>query len=119
MRDHRKLKAFALADQLALLIYDATRSFPEDERFGLTAQMRRAAVSIPANIVEACARYSEADYLRMLVMAYGSAKELQYEVSLAKRLEYLDSIMAERTTCLATQTVRTLSGLVTSIRRRR
>jgi|HigsolmetaAR204D_1030405.scaffolds.fasta_scaffold00655_13 four helix bundle protein len=91
MRDHRKLKAFALADWLALRIYAVTRKFPEEERFGLAAQMRRAAVSVAANIVEACARPSEADYLRQLAIAYASAKELQYQISLATRLGYIEA----------------------------
>jgi four helix bundle protein len=64
MRDHTKLRAFELADEVVLLIYRATRKFPKDENYGLTSQMRRAAVSVPSNIVEGCARMSQAEYLR-------------------------------------------------------
>ncbi len=56
MRDHTKLRAFELADEVAVLIYQSTRGFPREEIYGLTSQMRRAAVSVPANIVEGCAR---------------------------------------------------------------
>ena len=94
MRDPNKLTAFQLADQLVLEIYRATKSFPKDELFGLTSQMRRAAVSIASNIVEGCARNSEADYLHFLDMAYGSAQELRYQVSLAIRLGYMPTSAA-------------------------
>jgi four helix bundle protein len=89
MRDHRKLRAFELADELALGTYRGTKNFPPDEQFGLTSQMRRAAVSIASNIVEGCGRRSEADYLRFLEMAHASARELNYQLSLAARLGYL------------------------------
>ena len=78
MRDYNKLTAFKLADEIAVLIYKITQQFPKDEMYGLTSQMRRAAVSIPSNIVEGCSRESQADYLRFLVIAFGSLKELNY-----------------------------------------
>ena len=89
MRDHTKLRAFEVADELVLLVYEHTREFPRSEQFGLTSQLRRAAVSIASNIVEGCARQSPGDYLRFLDMAYGSSRELEYQLSLARRLGYL------------------------------
>ena len=88
MRDPRKLRAFELADQFALLVYKHTMTFPREEQFGLTSQVRRAAVSIPSNIVEGCARATNADYLRFLDIAYGSSSEANYQISLAHRLGF-------------------------------
>ena len=61
MRDHTKLRAFELDDEVALLVYKVTAGFPKEEVYGLTSQMRRAAVSVPSNIVEGCVRDSQAD----------------------------------------------------------
>jgi four helix bundle protein len=69
MRDHTKLRAFELADELAVVIYRISQPFPRQEQFGLTSQMRRAAVSIASNIVEGCARHTEVEYLRFLDIA--------------------------------------------------
>jgi four helix bundle protein len=90
MRDHTKLKAFHLADEVVLLIYQATMKFPREEIYGLTSQMRRAAVSIPSNIVEGCTRKSQADYRRFLEIAFGSLREVHYQFDLSKRLGYFD-----------------------------
>ena len=76
MRDHTKLRAFEMADEIAVLLYHVTKGFPREEQYGLTSQMRRAAVSVPSNIVEWCARDSQADYLRFLNIAFGSLIEL-------------------------------------------
>jgi four helix bundle protein len=78
-----------MADDLVLLIYKATVKFPTEEKYGLVSQMRRAAVSIPSNIVEGCGRRSTADYLNFLNVATGSAYELGYLCGLSGRLEML------------------------------
>jgi four helix bundle protein len=117
MRDHRKLEAFNLADQLTIAVYKSTRSFPAGERFGLTNQIRRAAVSIGANIVEGSARLSEADYIRFLNIAYASACELEYELSIAARLGYLTTDEAAQLSPLAARTCKTLRGLVAALTR--
>lgn len=119
MRDHRKLRAFELADALVLTIYQATRDFPREEQYGLTSQLRRAAVSIASNIVEGCARNSEADFLHFLDMAYGSAREVEYQVSLVHRLDYItdESFQSLQTAC--EETGKVLNGLIRSLRKRK
>ena len=117
MRDPEKLRAFELADRLALLIYKRTRTFPPDERFGLAAQLRRAALSTASNIVEGAARHSEADYVRFLDMAYGSVCEVEYQLSLADRLGFLAD--ATELISLSRETARVLNGLIRSLRARK
>jgi four helix bundle protein len=90
MRDHKKLRAFELADEIVILIYELTRKFPQEEIYGLTSQMRRAAVSVPSNIVEGCARESQIEYVRFLEIAFASLRELHYQVNLSARLGYLN-----------------------------
>ena len=119
MRDHTKLKVFHLADKLALLVYQRTKSFPADERFALTSQVRRAAVSVAANIVEGAARPTQTDYARYLAIAYGSARELEYELSIASRLGYLTPVDAAELQDLVSQTGRALRGLVIAIQKER
>ena len=117
MRDHRKLRAFELADTLAVEIYQATVEFPKAEQFGLMAQMRRASVSVASNIVEGCVRQTEGDYLRFLDIAYGSAMEVGYQLSLARRLGFLDEHAYDNVRALCEETSRVLNGLIQSLRR--
>jgi four helix bundle protein len=117
MRDHTKLRALELADELAILVYRVTAGFPREELFGLTSQMRRAAVSVPSNIVEGCARDSEADYLRFLNIAFGSLRELHYQLNLSKRLDFLcfrDSTLIEPN---VVEAEKVLNGLIRSLRK--
>jgi len=117
MRDHRKLRAFELADQPALEVYKAAKTFPREEVFGLTSQLRRAAVSVTSNIVEGSARHSKSDYVRFLDTAYGSAREVEYQVSLAFRLGYLSNKANESLHALSIEASKVLNGLLRALRK--
>ena len=86
MRDFRKLKVWEKAHGLTLGAYKATKTFPKEEVYGLSNQIRRASASIPANIAEGCGRSGEAELSRFLNIALGSASELEYHVLLARDL---------------------------------
>ena len=90
MRDFRDIKVWSKSHRFALEIYEVSRKFPKDERYGLTSQMRRAAASIPTNIAEGCGRGSEADFARFLQIAAGSASEVEYQLLLARDLKLLN-----------------------------
>ena len=90
-RDPGKLKGFQLAAGLVVEVYRLTRRFPPEERYGLQAQIRRAAVSAPTNIVEGGARRSTKDYLYFISVALGSASAERYLLSLARRLGFVAS----------------------------
>ena len=89
MRDFRAIAVWRKAHLLVLEVYRATRTFPGDERFGLTSQIRRSAASIATNIAEGCGRESERDFARFLSIAAGSASETEYHLLLAADLTYL------------------------------
>ena len=84
MKDFKELRVWQKAHSLALEVYQATRSFPRDEIYGLTSQIRRAAVSVGANIAEGCGRRSDGEFARFLQIARGSASELEYHLLFAR-----------------------------------
>ncbi len=90
MRDFRSLKVWERSHYLATSIYRMTAFFPKDEKYGLTRQLRRCRVSIPANIAEGCGRRGEKELARFLNIALGSASELEYLLLLSRDIELLD-----------------------------
>ncbi len=89
MKDFRQLAIWQRSHQLTLEIYKLTRTFPSDERYGLTSQLRRSMASVPANIAEGCGRDTEMELKRFLDIAHGSASEADYHLHLATDLLYL------------------------------
>lgn len=92
MRDFKKLQVWQKSHLLTLEIYKTTSLFPKDELYGLVSQMRRSSSSIPTNIAEGCGRESNIELNRFLTIAKGSASELEYQLLLAKDLNYIDSV---------------------------
>lgn len=91
MRDFRELKVWQKAHQVALDVYRCSKDFPADERFGLTAHLRKSATSVASNIAEGCGRDGEKELARFLSIAAGSASELEYQLLLAHDLGYLSA----------------------------
>lgn len=96
MRDFRELKVWVRAHSLVLSIYKATSEFPREELFGLTGQIRRASVSIAANIAEGCGRSGDVELARFLTIGMGSASELEYLLLLARDLSLISGTDYER-----------------------
>ena len=88
-KPHRKLDVWQMAMDLVTHIYRATESFPREEKYSLTDQMRRAAVSIPSNIAEGAARQTKKEFVNYLHMAQGSLSELDTQLEVARRLQFL------------------------------
>ncbi len=96
MQDYKKLLVWQKTHTLVLIIYEITKTFPHSEQFGLINQLRRAAYSIPSNIVEGCGRGSNKELNRYLQIAFGSANEIEYQMLLSKDLNYIsESIYSE------------------------
>jgi four helix bundle protein len=117
MRDYTKIEAWKLADDLTVAVYTATRSFPREEVYGLTSQIRRAASSVPANIVEGSARGSKRDYLHLLCIARGSLAEAQYFLHLARRLGYLSEPEHDQLADQTKHAFACLHGLIQAVER--
>ncbi len=116
MRDFRDLKVWHKAHELTLQIYKSTEGFPQNEIYGLTSQLRRAAVSIPANIAEGCGRSGETELGRFLKIAMGSASEVEYHLLLGRDLGYLSAEDYGQITGGVTEVKKMLATLIKKIR---
>lgn len=116
MKDFRQLKVWEKSHLLALAIYKATKDFPKEELYALTSQMRRASMSIPTNIAEGCGRNTDADFARFLQMAMGSASETEYELVLARDLEFLSKDKYEKLHNDVEEVKRMLASLLKTLR---
>ena len=116
MKDFRQLKVWERSHQLALAIYKATKEFPKEELYGLTSQIRRSSMSIPTNIAEGCGRNTDADFARFLQIAMGSASETEYQLILARDLEFLPKDAYEKLHNDVEEVKRMLASLLKTLR---
>ncbi len=118
INSYRDLQVWQKAMDAVVECYKLTREFPKDELYGLTSQLRRAAVSVAANIAEGHARPHTAEFLQFIGIAYGSLSELQTHIEIAKRLGYLATQSAATVLTTTNEIGRMLNGLENSLRRR-
>ena len=116
--DHRDLIVWQKAMNLAVAVYRATAAFPRTEAFGLTAQLRKAAASVPSNLAEGSARRTSADFLSFLHIARGSQAEVDTQIRLAMSLGYLPNRSAEELLAQTEEVGRLLTAVIHGIRRR-
>ncbi len=111
-RNYKGLLAWQKGMDLVTACYKLTANFPAFERYGLADQLRRAAVSIPANIAEGQGRQYDAEFVRFLYIASGSLAELETHIQIAQRLDYLDQLAADHLLEQCTEVARLLHGLI-------
>ena len=116
MKDFRDLKLWDKAHHLTLKVYKVSRDFPRDELYGLTSQIRRASVSIGANLAEGCGRGSDLDFARFLQIAMGSASETEYHLLLAYDLGFLTDERYQDLNQNIQEIKRMLVSLITKLR---
>ena len=117
IREFKNIKAWQYADDLSVLVYAKTKSFPKEELYGLTSQLRRAAVSVPSNIAEEASREHKREYLHFLYIARGSVNETKYLIHLSNRLCYFKRNDYEELNKLGEEVSKTLYGLILSVRK--
>jgi len=118
IRSYRDLVVWQKGVDLTQLVYRLTQTFPQDERFGLVSQMRRSAVSVPANIAEGYGRGRRVEYMRFIEIARGSLCELQTHAEVARRMGWLRAEALDEFLARAEKMERLLSGLLRSLRNR-
>lgn len=112
MRNHKDLIVWQKSLKLIKLLYEITRTFPKDEIYGITSQMRRAAVSIPSNIAEGYARNSDKELLHFLYISLGSASELETQLIICRDICYLQEVQYQKLMQMNNEIIRMLSALI-------
>ena len=115
MRDYKKYVVWQKSHELVLAIYKVTHTFPKEELFALTNQMKRSSSSIPTNIAEGCGRNSDKDFCRFLYIAFGSANELEYQILLSIDLKFIELENAQKLLFQIEEVKKMLNGLITKL----
>lgn len=115
IKSFRDLVVWQKSMTLVKLVYEVTQSFPKEEQFGLTSQLRRSVVSVPSNIAEGSGRGTTQDYVRFLQIARGSLFESQTQIELAQQLDFLSEARAQQLTPLCNEIERMLNALITKL----
>lgn len=118
MGDYRELRAWQRAIELVEAVYRTSACFPKEEVYGLTSQVRRAAVSVPSNIAEGHGRHTTRDFLGLLSIARGSLKELETQLTIAQRLHYIQQTKEVELQSLANEVGRLITGLIKALRKK-
>lgn len=118
LKNYKELQVWQKAYQVCLEIYRLTKSFPQDERYGLTSQIRRAAVSVPSNIAEGYGRKTTNEYIQALYIAYGSTCEIETQTLLVGDLKYIDKEELQKLMVDIGDVERMLKGLINSLQRK-
>ena len=116
MKDFKKLKVWEKAHRLTLDVYQASATFPREELYGLTSQIRRSCLSIPTNIAEGCGRSSDTDFARFLQISIGSASEVEYLLLLGRDLDLLVHEEYEELNSVVVEIKRMLTSLIKTLR---
>jgi len=118
VKSYRELIAWQKAMDLVVGVYEGTKAFPREELYGLTSQLRRAAVSIPSNIAEGQGRRSSKEFIRFLSIAYGSLQETETQIILATRLGYLESAQEAQLLEQCAEVGKLINGLTNALHRK-
>ncbi len=115
INNYKKLQVWEKGMVLVSEVYKSTKAFPDDEKFSLTSQIRRAAVSIPSNIAEGKLRGGDTEFKRFLYIAFASGGELETQIEIAKNLSYVSGADYERILAMISEVMKMLNALITKL----
>jgi len=118
MKDYKNFTVWQKSHQLTLDVYKVLKDFPKDEIFGLISQMKRSSSSIPTNIAEGCGRNTDKDFARFLIIAFGSANELENQFILSKDLKFIDLETSEKLLFQIEEIKKMLNSLISKLNKK-